>query len=457
MNEQYGGRRPAGGRGVPAAGFRRRIGPFSAAAIVFVVGVAVGMGAGRVASGCPFCPSVSHTYSDDLKAATAAVLAEYQDKSPPKEPGGLALHRLKIVDVLRGPAKPLQGAKIEAFSNVEIPRGQACFLIACGDAPYQWSLPMPVSADAIRYLKGLKLLTQNSRDRLQYCLPYLASTDRLVADDAYNEFARASYVQVVELGDKLDRTWVLSRLKDPPTAVHHRRLLWLLLGICGKPEDARVPYEAIERWRKDRVNNPGLDAAVACYLSLGGDAALERIERELLADSAAEYTDTYAAIAAIRVHGDEFKKLPRARLAQALHCVLGRPPLADLVITDLARWEDWSVIGRAVELFEKADDKSQFVKTPVINYLRACPAPEAKAAIERLRALDPEAVRRAETFFRAANDRPSDVPVAKEERIKKAADERSPRGGKGESSKGPRPGGEPTKPKPTPQATRGGG
>jgi len=366
MNVQLEGRRNAGGRGVRTARFRRRLGPLSVAAIVLAVGVAVGMGAGRVASACPFCPSVSHTYSDDLKTATAGVLAEYQDMTPPKEPGGLTLHRLKIIDVLKGPAKTLQGARIEAFSNVELPRGQVCFLIACGDAPFQWSLPTPVSADAIRYLKGVKPLTQNSRDRLNYCLPYLASSDRLVADDAYNEFARASYAQVVELGDKLDRAWVLSRLKDPPTALHHHRLLWLLLGICGKPEDARIPYEAIARRRQDRAYNPGLDAAVACYLSLGGDSALARIERELLADPAVEYIDTYAA----------------------------------------------------------------------------------KAAIERLRALDPEAVRRAETFFRAANDRPTDAPAAKDERVKKAADERSARGGsggKGESGKGPRTGGESSK------------
>lgn len=415
--------------------FRERLLGGRLAAISFAIALfaALGIGGGQYAWACPFCTSVSHTYSDDLKAATAGVLAEYLDVTPSKEPDGLPLHRLKIVEVLKGPAKTLQGQKIEAFSNAEIKRGQVCFLIACGDAPFQWSLPTPVSADAIRYLKGVKPLTESSRDRLKFCLAYLASSDRLVADDAYNEFARASYAQVVELGDKLDRDWVLARLKERPAALHHRRLLWLLLGICGKPDDARVASEAIERRMKDRSYDPGLDAAIACYMSLGGETALGWIERELLANQSAEYVDTYAAIMAIRVHGDEFKKLPRERLAKSLHQVLGRPPLADLVIPDLTRWEDWSVMGRLVELFEKADDKSQFVKTPVVNYLRACPLPEAKGAIERLRAIDPEAVRRAETFFRVSNDRPNDVPAAREDRKKKAAEAKNARGGKAES------------------------
>ena len=60
-----------------------------------------------------------------------------------------------------------------------------------------------------------------------------------------------------------------------------------------------------------------------------------------------------------------------------------RPELADLVIPDLSRWEDWTVMDRLVELFEKADDESNWVRVPVINFLRACPLPEADAVAGR--------------------------------------------------------------------------
>jgi hypothetical protein len=82
-----------------------------------------------------------------------------------------------------------------------------------------------------------------------------------------------------------------------------------------------------------------------------------------------------------------------------LHHVLDRKDLADLVIPDLARWSDWSQINRLVDLFVKADPDNNWVRVPVVNYLRACPLPEAKQALKKLEEVDPESVRRANTFF----------------------------------------------------------
>jgi hypothetical protein len=79
--------------------------------------------------------------------------------------------------------------------------------------------------------------------------------------------------------------------------------------------------------------------------------------------------------------------------------MLDRPQLADLVIPDLARWEDWEAMPRLVELFKTADEKSSWVRVPVINYLRACPLPEAKKYMAELEKIDPAAVRRANSFF----------------------------------------------------------
>jgi hypothetical protein len=79
--------------------------------------------------------------------------------------------------------------------------------------------------------------------------------------------------------------------------------------------------------------------------------------------------------------------------------MLDRPELADLVIPDLARWQDWSAMDRLVKLFKDADQNSSWVRVPVINYLRACPLPEAKQHIEELAKIDPDAVKRASSFF----------------------------------------------------------
>jgi hypothetical protein len=170
-----------------------------------------------------------------------------------------------------------------------------------------------------------------------------------------------------------------------------------MLGVCGNAKD--VPMLADMLSSSDRKAKAGLDALIACYMTLKGPTALELVEDLYLKNDKAEYADTYAAIMAIRFHGSETEVVPRQRLVRALRYMLDRPQLADLVIPDLARWEDWDVMPKMVELFKTADEKSSWVRVPVINYLRACPKPEAKQCIEELEKIDPAAVKRANTFF----------------------------------------------------------
>ena len=59
------------------------------------------------------------------------------------------------------------------------------------------------------------------------------------------------------------------------------------------------------------------------------------------------------------------------------------------------------ILEKLVSLFKNSDDKTSWVRVPVINYLRRCPLPEAKVHLKELEKLDPEAVKRANSFFPA--------------------------------------------------------
>ena len=102
---------------------------------------------------------------------------------------------------------------------------------------------------------------------------------------------------------------------------------------------------------------------------------------------------------ALRFHGTEADRLPKEAILVSMRHLLEAPDLADLVIPDLARWGDWSQIERLTELFKKANDDNSWVRVPVVNYLRACPLPEAKERLTELEKIDPKAVKRAATFF----------------------------------------------------------
>ena len=62
--------------------------------------------------------------------------------------------------------------------------------------------------------------------------------------------------------------------------VHRRRLCWTLLGICGSEADIEIVEELIARRRVDPDFDLGLDAALGCYLTLGGERALATVERD---------------------------------------------------------------------------------------------------------------------------------------------------------------------------------
>ena len=149
----------------------------------------------------------------------------------------------------------------------------------------------------------------------------------------------------------------------------------------------------------------GLDAMIACYLTLAGEEGLPLIDELFISAPKIDYSKTYAAIMALRFHGNEGDVIPLSALVESFHKVLDNDELADLVIPDLARWKDWSQIDRLTRLFEDANDDNNWIRVPVVNYMRACPLPEAQTAIDKLEKIDPEAVRRSKTFF------PLPVPV----------------------------------------------
>ena len=106
---------------------------------------------------------------------------------------------------------------------------------------------------------------------------------------------------------------------------------------------------------------------------LRGADGLPIVETTFLKNPKAEYTDTYNAIMAIRFHGEQADVIPRTRLSESLRGLLDRPQLADLVIPDLARWEDWTVLPQLQSSFESIQDEaSQRAVIEFSNvYLRA--------------------------------------------------------------------------------------
>ncbi len=341
---------------------------------------------------CPFCSAVSQTLRQEMEAMDAVAIAKIVKGSETESDA-----EFEMTSIIRGDKliRVNQKARMNYFGKA--PEGTQFLVMGVDPPDLLWSSPLPVSERAIEYVKTIVKLPEDPLKRIEFYHDYLEHSEALLARDAYDEFASAPYDDLKKLKPKLKREKLLEWIEDTSLPPDRKRLYLVLLGISGKAEDAKF-LETLLR-SEEPNKRAGLDAMIACYVTLLGDDGLKLVDELFLANKKSQYADTYAAIMALRFHGTDGGIISKDRVLKSMQLILQRPELADLVIPDLARWEDWSQIDRLVELFKTADEKSSWVRVPVINYLRACPKPEATAKLEELKEIDPAAFKRATSFF----------------------------------------------------------
>ena len=363
---------------------------------------------------CPFCSAVSLTFSQEINQSDAAVIARLVEPPPasslgPNAEGPLPRAKFEVVDVLKGEDLLRSTNMLDAETLIdaimlEVTTPGDLYLIMGIEPPeFIWSNPIAINERAVTYLKTLDELPESGPDRLAFFQQYLEDEDDVLTRDAYDEFAIAPYDDVRGLENRMDPTALLQWIKTPKIPSNRRRLYATMLGICGTPADASEIEKILlgEELGDDSSDlRSGLDALIACYVVLVGPAGLDLIDKLFLDRSSRDipFTETYAAVMALRFLGEESENIPRDRVLESLRLLLNEPKLADLVIADLARWQDWSVIEKLTTIYVDATPENIFVREPIVNYMKACPLPEAASALVKLREIDPDAVRRAATL-----------------------------------------------------------
>ncbi len=352
------------------------------------------------ARACPFCGTVGQTFTQEIESLDAAVIVDSVDLKkmpPPDVEGPFPKSTFRVKEVIKGEQWASVGSEIKtAFFGEPTP---GTYLIFGADAPdIIWTTPVQVNERVAAYLRAILKLPPKGSERLAFFQKYLEDADELLSADAYDEFARAPYDEVVALKPLMEREKIRAWIEDVDGVPAHRRRLYLtMLGICGEPQDADV----LEKFmRSDQLQDKlGLDAMIACYLSLRGSDGMPVITELFLDNPDAECAHIYSAILALRFHATETDVLTRQQVLVGLRYLLDREELADLVIPDLARMEDWDALPKLVELFRHAKPGESWARVPIINYVRACPLPAADEALETLKEIDPKAVQRASSFF----------------------------------------------------------
>lgn len=346
---------------------------------------------------CPFCAAVSQTFSQEIDSMDAAVIAKLVEAPAVTAEGAGVEATFEITQILKGKEHLGETKTIKSLYYGEGRQGREFLILGTEPENMMWSTPTLLTDRGIKYINQVIKLPATGNDRYVFFQDYLEDEDEMLARDAYDEFANAPYSALHELKPKMKHDQLIEWIENPDIAANRRRLYFTMLGVCGTKADLPLLEKMLAS--EERTNKAGLDAMIGCYLTLAGADGLPLIEKLYLANKEAEYADTYAAIMALRFHGTETDIIEKDRLLESLHLMLDRPSLADLVIADFARWEDWSVMDKLVKLFKEADEETSWVRVPVIRYLMACPKPEAKEYLIELEKIDPDAMKRAQTFF----------------------------------------------------------
>lgn len=341
------------------------------------------------------------TIAEKIAMSTAAVLAVMISEPADGEADGAAT--FEVVEVLKG-ADALAGqpgaTKPFRFQTKYLGERRAVsyFAFALGKE-FQWSCARAVNTRERDYIRGVPKLPQPGAERIVALLPYLESRDSLISSDIDLEVERIPYPELRKAAKQLPVTKVRQWVVDPKLGVRAKTNAISLLSVCGTIED--LPMLRTLNETHPRKNDRVAFALLHCYLALGGEKVLPWFENRYLKDHDREYIEVYSALVALRAASADGGSISKPRSLAAFRLVLERSALADLVVDDLIRLQDWDSAPRMMELFHNAhkSESSEWAKLPVTNFMRASPRADAKKYLAEIEKLDPEVVKKSKAYY----------------------------------------------------------
>lgn len=206
------------------------------------------------------------------------------------------------------------------------------------------------------------------RQRIALVLPYLESSDTLVAQIAWGEFARAPYAVMDIARSRIDATTVEGWLNNPKLTPRHAAYTLLLGFVGGSAETARLERRMEAARNSHDATN--LAAMIGADLELRGPSRVDWVVARYFADRTRTMPEIDAALMALNVHGDANGTVPRERVIQAYRAFIReRPPMAGFVAQQLADWDCWDAAAEYATLLRSGVIKDPASELAVQNYL----------------------------------------------------------------------------------------
>ncbi len=343
---------------------------------------------------CPFCDAPTLVMAEQIKMCDHMLLGKWLGGEKATETRG-GTSKFQIVSVGFSKSDRFKvGDVIELFQYIEGTETRFYSLMGPDERLEDWHSPAEVSEEGWKYLANMPPMETDpeaQQKRLLYFIPFFEHPDQMISNDAFAEFASAPYSVIVPLKDSLPREKILNWLMDPKVSVTRTGFYGLMSGLCGKPEDAELLEKKILILDSDfRL---GIEGVMAGYLLLRGEPGLKVLEDAKMRTKTAKdvngkevalpFSETYAVMQALRFMWTyEPDRIPKERLKESMRVLLDRPELADLVITDLARWKDWSLQERLMAMYQDEKFSIPAIRRAIVRYLYYCSQDKGETAAD---------------------------------------------------------------------------
>lgn len=340
--------------------------------------VTIGGAIANSVQACFVCVVPYQSILDKVESSHQAVIARAIDKPQSK---------WQVVRVIRGQDIEV-GQVVTAKTELAIRAKQPQLMWrAKPDDP--WIMEISVDQELSEFLKAAIELSSNLPDQASFrqqsqyysfFLPYLEHSHPQISDSAYNKIASAPYGVLRQIAGQLDPDQLLAWIGNPSIAQKRGSLYITLLGICGGERELATINQWIDTgW--NRQNSDQLGALLAAQAELNGEETIRHIETSYLQNRERTLGELIAAINALRVHGQADGKISRSRIVASFQLLMReRPALVEMIIEDCARWKDWSVAPKLMEIY--ANGKQPWNNAMILKYLEACPLPAAAQFVE---------------------------------------------------------------------------
>lgn len=369
-----------------------------------------------LANACPYCPPTDATMSQKLAESDTACVVKFLDSKNGEELS-MQTTSFEVAKLMKTKDSLKVGSKITAPFGVTGKKGDFFLLMGqLKDDEMEWNLPTSMDAELwseYRYLLNAPSTEQPQAERLTYFLKYLDNKNTTISNDAFGEFARASFQDVEQLAPKLSREKIRGWLDDPdPQLIVRRAFYGMLLGLCGNDDDAAYLERKILAPIDPSKIRLGIEGLMGGYLLLKGPAGLEMLMQKKVDSLPANLVNDDPRIDDLNALRMTVSFLWDYRQGQftkdSLRAVMRRfldwPQFADMAIVDLARWKDWTPLDQLIKGYGREPWDTRSAKEKVVAYALSCRKdvpksgngelpPHAVKAQKFLDSLDPDFVK----------------------------------------------------------------